>query len=69
MRLSDTLEIKKIVTIVNRVEIINHPGLFRKVSKKRLENDILGTSAGQDALDAMITRSTESFLSEKTRDA
>jgi hypothetical protein len=33
----------------------------------RLENDILGTSAGQDALDAMITRSTDVLLKRKNK--
>ncbi len=33
----------------------------------RLENDILGTSAGRQALDAMITRSTDALLKKKSK--
>ncbi len=33
----------------------------------RLENDILGTTAGRQALDAMITRSTDALLKKKSK--
>jgi hypothetical protein len=33
----------------------------------RLENDILGTAPGQEALDAMITRSTDALLKRKNK--
>jgi hypothetical protein len=33
----------------------------------RLENDILGTTAGRQALDTMITRSTDALLKKKNK--
>ena len=33
----------------------------------RLENDILGTASGQEALNAMITRSTDALLKRKNK--
>ena len=33
----------------------------------RLENDILGSAPGQEALDAMITRSTDALLKRKNK--
>ena len=33
----------------------------------RLENDILGNASGQEALDAMITRSTDALLKRKNK--
>jgi len=33
----------------------------------RLENDILGTASGQEALNAMITRSTDALLKRKSK--
>jgi len=35
--------------------------------KKQLENEILGTAAGQKTLDAMITKSTDVLLKRKNR--
>jgi len=35
----------------------------------RLENDILGTASGQEALDAMIARSADVLLKWKNKDA
>jgi hypothetical protein len=35
----------------------------------RLENDILGTTAGRQALDTMITRSTDALLIKEKQEA
>jgi hypothetical protein len=44
-----------------------HPFGASQSVMSRLENDILGTSSGREALNAMITRSTDVLLKRKNK--
>ena len=44
----------------------HHPGAGQSVMS-RLENEILGTAAGHEALDAMITKTTDALLRRKNK--